>query len=74
MQLSDRVVQPACKGEVVPRDTREEAARSWKMVRRSQSSRGARNRISEAEVEERGDSPDGSDQINSGSFDSHERS
>ena len=37
MQLSDRGVQPVSKGEVEPRDTREKAARSWKMVRRSQS-------------------------------------
>ena len=52
----------ACKGEVEPRDTREKAARSLNMVRRSQSSLGiaflgARNRTSEAEVEQRGDSP-----------------
>ena len=50
-----RVVCSLCpKGEVEPRDTWEMAARSWKMFRRSTL---ARNRISEAEVEHRGDSP-----------------
>ena len=40
MQVSDRGAQLVSKGEVEPRDTREKAARSLKMVRRSQSCRG----------------------------------
>ena len=63
MQVSDRGVQLVSKGEAEPRDTTGKVARSLKMARRSQSCRGiivslgARNRISEAEVEQRGDSP-----------------
>ena len=40
MQVFGQSVQLLSKGEVEPRDTREKAARSWKMVRRSQSSLG----------------------------------
>ena len=63
MQVFGHGVQLVSKGEVEPRDTKEKAARSWKMFRRSQSSSwdyyflGARNRISEAEGEQRGDGP-----------------
>ena len=63
MQVFDHDVQLLSKVVVEPRDTKGKAARSLRMVRRSQLCRGitcflgARNRISEAEVEQRGDSP-----------------
>ena len=63
MQLSDCGVQDVSKGEVEPRDTKGRAARSLRMVRRSWSYRGffaslePENRTSDAEVEQRGDSP-----------------
>ena len=85
MQVFGHGVQLVSKGEVEPRDTKEKAARSWKMFRRSQSSSwdycflGARNRISEAEVEQRGDGPvlvthDGVTRSMFAHFDSSERS
>ena len=40
MQVFGNGVQLVSKGVVEPRDTREKAARSWKMVRWSQSSLG----------------------------------
>ena len=40
MQVFGHGVQLVSKGEVEPRHTREKAARSWKMVRRFQSSLG----------------------------------
>ena len=45
------------KGVVELRDTKGKAANRMRMVRRSQLYRGTRNRTSEAEVEQRGDSP-----------------
>ena len=40
MHVSDRGVQLVSKGEAEPRDTKEKAARSLKMVRRSQMCHG----------------------------------
>ena len=40
MHVSDRGVQLVFKGVVEPRDTKEKAAKSLRMVRRSQSYRG----------------------------------
>ena len=62
MQVFDHGVQLVSKGVVVPRDTKGKAAKSLRMVRRSQSYRGIvasleGNRIAEAEVEQRGHSP-----------------
>ena len=85
MQVFDHGVELVSKGVVEPRDTKGKAAKRLRMVRRSQSYRGiivslgARNRTSEAEVEQRGDSPGSgdapwSDQINFCPFDSRSRS
>ena len=49
MQVFGRGVQLVSKGEAEPRDTKGKAAKSLKMVE-------AKHRISEAEVEQRGDS------------------
>ena len=58
MQVFGHSVHLVSKGVVEPRDTKVRAAKSLRMVRRSQSYRGiARNRISETKVEQRGDSP-----------------
>ena len=63
MRVSSRGVQLVYKGEVQPRETKGRAAKSLRMAQRSQSCRGitaflgARNRINEVEVEQRGDSP-----------------
>ena len=61
VQVFDRGVQLVSKGVVEPRDTKGKAAKSWKMVRRSQSCRGIivslEPETESAEVERRGDSP-----------------
>ena len=63
MQVSGDGEQLVSKGVVEPRDTKGKAAKSLRMVRSSQSYQwdhcfvGARNRTSDAEVEQRGDSP-----------------
>ena len=59
MHVSDRGVQLVSKGEAEPRDTKEKAARSLKIpdVSWDFCFLGAWHRISEAEVEQRGDSP-----------------
>ena len=60
MQLSDRGVQPVCKGEVEPTDTRVKAARDGSKVPAvswDYCFLGARNRTTEVEVKQRGDSP-----------------
>ena len=61
MQAFDHGVQLVSKGMVEPKDTREMAARSSKMARKSGCVVGllvpwAKNRASEVEVEQRGDS------------------
>ena len=59
MQVFGHCVQLVSKGVVEPRDTKEKAAKSLRMVpvvSRDYCFLGARNRTSEAEVEQRGDS------------------
>ena len=63
MQVFGHGVQLVSKGVVEPRDTKGKAAKSFRMVRRSQSHRGIIDSLEpetepvEAEVEQRGDSP-----------------
>ena len=62
MQVFGHGVQLVSKGVVEPRDNKGKVVKSLRMVRRSQSYReiivfGARNRTSEAEVEQHRDSP-----------------
>ena len=62
MQISGRGVQLVYKGEVEPRDTRNKAARRLTTGQSNVLSWdyfffGAKNRINEAELQKRGDSP-----------------
>ena len=62
MHISGRGVQLVCKGEVEPRDTSHKAARNLTTGQSNVLSCdyfffGAKNRINEAELEKRGDSP-----------------